>query len=125
MLQLGTERMAMHRRNLMWCIIGMPISAPFAIVPMQVASFFRSSEGCFGCLFSCGFGRRSFHVKRERKREGEIYLKKRFYRGKKEERTEIEREGAFRDLKSLFCPSVTNNCTTAQNTQYTVLLSSF
>ncbi|KAI1800271.1 mitochondrial K+-H+ exchange-related-domain-containing protein [Daldinia bambusicola] len=31
---LGTEREALHRTRLMWCLIGMPISAPFALVPV-------------------------------------------------------------------------------------------
>ncbi|KAF3081617.1 hypothetical protein TWF569_004972 [Orbilia oligospora] len=32
--KLGTENSGMHRRLLMWCLIGMPISAPFALVPI-------------------------------------------------------------------------------------------
>ncbi|KAK6948383.1 hypothetical protein Daesc_010149 [Daldinia eschscholtzii] len=31
---LGTEREALHKRRLIWCLIGMPISAPFALVPV-------------------------------------------------------------------------------------------
>ncbi|KAI0116980.1 mitochondrial K+-H+ exchange-related-domain-containing protein [Daldinia grandis] len=31
---LGTEREALHRTRLMWCFVGMPISAPFALVPV-------------------------------------------------------------------------------------------
>ncbi|KAM0279088.1 hypothetical protein ACHAQH_004774 [Verticillium albo-atrum] len=31
---LATERDGLHRRRLIWCIIGMPISAPFALVPV-------------------------------------------------------------------------------------------
>ena len=31
---LGTEREALHKSRLMWCFVGMPISAPFALVPM-------------------------------------------------------------------------------------------
>ncbi|EGY18853.1 hypothetical protein HYQ45_011273 [Verticillium longisporum] len=31
---LATERDSLHRRRLIWCIIGMPISAPFALVPV-------------------------------------------------------------------------------------------
>lgn len=35
MLQkLSTEREGLHRKRLIWCLIGMPISAPFAAVPM-------------------------------------------------------------------------------------------
>ncbi|RVD86404.1 uncharacterized protein DFL_004681 [Arthrobotrys flagrans] len=32
--RLGTEKSGMHRRLLIWCFIGMPISAPFALVPI-------------------------------------------------------------------------------------------
>ncbi|TEA20850.1 Uncharacterized protein C8034_v008215 [Colletotrichum sidae] len=31
---LATERDALHKRKLLWCLIGMPISAPFALVPI-------------------------------------------------------------------------------------------
>ena len=31
---LGTERDKLHRSRLMWSLVGMPISAPFALVPM-------------------------------------------------------------------------------------------
>lgn len=31
---LGTERESLHKSRLMWCFIGMPISAPFALVPV-------------------------------------------------------------------------------------------
>lgn len=31
---LATERSALHRRNMIWCFIGMPLSAPFALVPI-------------------------------------------------------------------------------------------
>ncbi|KAK6526979.1 hypothetical protein TWF281_010176 [Arthrobotrys megalospora] len=31
---LGTEKAGTHRRLLIWCFIGMPISAPFALVPI-------------------------------------------------------------------------------------------
>ncbi|KAH7328296.1 mitochondrial K+-H+ exchange-related-domain-containing protein [Stachybotrys elegans] len=31
---LGTERHSFHRQRMIWCIIGMPISAPFALVPV-------------------------------------------------------------------------------------------
>ncbi|KAI0386051.1 mitochondrial K+-H+ exchange-related-domain-containing protein [Hypomontagnella monticulosa] len=31
---LGTERESLHRTRLMWCFVGMPISAPFALVPV-------------------------------------------------------------------------------------------
>ncbi|KAI1381901.1 mitochondrial K+-H+ exchange-related-domain-containing protein [Hypoxylon crocopeplum] len=31
---LGTERESLHRTRLIWCLVGMPISAPFALVPI-------------------------------------------------------------------------------------------
>ncbi|KAI1848208.1 hypothetical protein JX266_005921 [Neoarthrinium moseri] len=31
---LATERQSLHRQRLIWCLIGMPISAPFALVPV-------------------------------------------------------------------------------------------
>lgn len=31
---LATERKALHRKRLIWSFIGMPISAPFALIPM-------------------------------------------------------------------------------------------
>jgi hypothetical protein len=31
---LGTERETLHKTRLTWCLVGMPISAPFALVPM-------------------------------------------------------------------------------------------
>jgi hypothetical protein len=31
---LGTEREALHRMRLMWCFIGMPITAPIAVIPV-------------------------------------------------------------------------------------------
>ncbi|OTA93687.1 hypothetical protein M434DRAFT_72717 [Hypoxylon sp. CO27-5] len=31
---LGTERESLHKSRLIWCLIGMPISAPFALVPV-------------------------------------------------------------------------------------------
>lgn len=33
---LATEREALHRKRLIWCFVGMPISAPFALVPVYV-----------------------------------------------------------------------------------------
>jgi Mitochondrial K+-H+ exchange-related len=32
--KLGTEREALHRRRLIWCCIGIPITLPFALVPL-------------------------------------------------------------------------------------------
>lgn len=32
--KLGTEREAHHRMRLIWCFVGMPISAPVALVPV-------------------------------------------------------------------------------------------
>jgi hypothetical protein len=34
--KLATERESLHRKRLMWCFIGMPISAPVALVPLYV-----------------------------------------------------------------------------------------
>lgn len=34
--RLSTERDGLHRRRLFWCLVGMPISAPFALVPVYV-----------------------------------------------------------------------------------------
>jgi hypothetical protein len=34
--KLAKERQAMHRRKMIWSIVGMPISAPFALIPMCV-----------------------------------------------------------------------------------------
>lgn len=31
---LATEREALHRKSMIWCIIGMPITIPFALVPV-------------------------------------------------------------------------------------------
>lgn len=31
---LATEREGVHRKNMIWCFIGMPITAPFALVPV-------------------------------------------------------------------------------------------
>jgi len=32
--KLATERESLHRSRMIWCFVGMPISAPFALVPM-------------------------------------------------------------------------------------------
>ncbi|KOS18339.1 Uncharacterized protein ESCO_002932 [Escovopsis weberi] len=32
--RLATERQALHRKRMMWCFVGMPIVAPFALVPV-------------------------------------------------------------------------------------------
>lgn len=32
--KLATERQALHKKRLIWSIVGMPISAPFALIPM-------------------------------------------------------------------------------------------
>ena len=34
--QLATERQSLHKKRLIWSIVGMPMVAPFALVPMQV-----------------------------------------------------------------------------------------
>ncbi|KAK8052098.1 mitochondrial K+-H+ exchange-related-domain-containing protein [Apiospora rasikravindrae] len=31
---LGTERESLHKKNLIWCLVGMPITIPFALVPV-------------------------------------------------------------------------------------------
>lgn len=31
---LSTERESLHKRRLLWCFVGMPISAPFALIPV-------------------------------------------------------------------------------------------
>lgn len=31
---LGTEREALHRSRLIWCFVGMPITAPVALIPL-------------------------------------------------------------------------------------------
>lgn len=41
---LATERDALHKKKLMWCLIGMPISAPFALVPVYDTPLFQSHE---------------------------------------------------------------------------------
>jgi hypothetical protein len=38
---LATEREALHKRRLIWCFIGMPITAPIALLPVYV----RDSSG--------------------------------------------------------------------------------
>ncbi|KAG5999949.1 hypothetical protein E4U21_006101 [Claviceps maximensis] len=32
--RMGSERDGLHRRRLIWCIVGMPITAPFALLPI-------------------------------------------------------------------------------------------
>ncbi|OAA32129.1 hypothetical protein AAL_01461 [Moelleriella libera RCEF 2490] len=32
--RLGTEREGLHRKKLVWCFVGMPVTAPFALVPI-------------------------------------------------------------------------------------------
>lgn len=43
--KLSTEREGLHRQRLIWCLIGMPISAPFALVPVYVCRM-RSPRTC-------------------------------------------------------------------------------
>ena len=38
--RLSTEREALHKRRLIWCLVGMPLSAPMALVPMCVNGIF-------------------------------------------------------------------------------------
>lgn len=35
-LTLATEREALHRKRLMWCVLGMPLTAPVALLPVYV-----------------------------------------------------------------------------------------
>ena len=35
---LATERESLHRSRMIWCFVGMPISAPFALVPVLVST---------------------------------------------------------------------------------------
>ncbi|KAI0482250.1 mitochondrial K+-H+ exchange-related-domain-containing protein [Xylariaceae sp. FL0804] len=32
--RLATERQSLHKSRLVWCIVGMPVSAPFALIPV-------------------------------------------------------------------------------------------
>ncbi|KAG6032931.1 hypothetical protein E4U41_007089 [Claviceps citrina] len=32
--RMGSERDGLHRRRLIWCVVGMPITVPFALVPV-------------------------------------------------------------------------------------------
>lgn len=34
--KMGSERDALHRKRLMWCVAGMPVTIPFALVPVYV-----------------------------------------------------------------------------------------
>ena len=34
--QLGTERQKFHRSTMIWCFVGMPITAPVALIPVYV-----------------------------------------------------------------------------------------
>ncbi|KAK5630133.1 hypothetical protein RRF57_005848 [Xylaria bambusicola] len=43
---LATERESLHQSRMIWCFIGMPITAPFALVPVLVPN------GPFGFLVS-------------------------------------------------------------------------
>jgi hypothetical protein len=38
---LATEREAYHKRTLIWCLVGMPISAPVALLPVYVISLIQ------------------------------------------------------------------------------------
>lgn len=53
---LATERQSLHRTRLMWCFIGMPITIPFALVPVYVllCPCFRCCRASF--RFFCIFG---------------------------------------------------------------------
>jgi len=32
--RLGTERESLHRKRMIWCLVGMPLTAPFVLVPV-------------------------------------------------------------------------------------------
>ncbi len=32
--RIGTERVGLHKQRLVWCVVGMPISAPLAVIPV-------------------------------------------------------------------------------------------
>lgn len=41
-LKLATERLGLHRQKMIWCLVGMPITAPFALIPMYEVSLAMS-----------------------------------------------------------------------------------
>lgn len=50
---LATEREALHRKKLIWCLVGMPITAPVALIPVYVilgAISCRRCSLCYGSL---------------------------------------------------------------------------
>lgn len=44
--KLATERQALHRKRMWWSIVGLPISAPFGLVPMYVSDAIDVSLWC-------------------------------------------------------------------------------
>lgn len=34
--KLATERESLHRKRLLWCLVGMPITAPIGLIPVYV-----------------------------------------------------------------------------------------
>lgn len=52
--RLGTEREGLHRKKLVWCFVGMPVTAPFALVPMYVFFSYESSSTVLCCAVLCG-----------------------------------------------------------------------
>jgi hypothetical protein len=36
--KLGTERQSLHKQRMIWSFVGMPLVAPFALIPMYVCS---------------------------------------------------------------------------------------
>lgn len=36
--KLATEREALHRKKLIWCFVGMPLTAPVALIPLCVSA---------------------------------------------------------------------------------------
>ena len=43
---LATERQALHKKRLIWCLIGMPITAPVALIPVYVCATYESFGKC-------------------------------------------------------------------------------
>lgn len=37
--KLATERQSLHRKRMTWCLVGMPLTAPIAILPVWVVLF--------------------------------------------------------------------------------------
>lgn len=44
--KMGTEREQLHKSRILYCVIGMPIVAPFALVPVYVSIFSHGKANC-------------------------------------------------------------------------------